>query len=307
MKDETVTDANDNAAEHSEISSIPDSLLSSPDLDLTAMSTVDEPAEGEGETGKEGNAAAAKDGGKEKTGEEAGDGKESAEADSSSGQETRYDKDPAWQRIIQERNEARAKLAALESKGQPPEKQESEELPYKDITKMSPEEVREWMEDDPIGYEANRFAQFHYESRKLLEQEQVQKTETNKIVDTFTQYAKENPDFDELWNSGKIEAFMQSNPGHNAISAHMMITSSNRNADIDKRIADAVAKATKEAEEKVVKNFQAKRNATVLSEGPAHRGGDNEGPPAELKNTKQFGGKTAVMAQRLAAMRNALH
>jgi len=307
MENETVIDANESAViadDHAEISSIPDSLLSSPDLNLSETSTVEEQAENTGETQSKTEAETKTDGDDKKTGEEDG-GK--TDAESSGGQDTRYDKDPAWQRIIQERNEARTKLAALEAKGQPPEKQEPEELPYKDITKMSPEEVREWMEDDPIGYEANRFAQFHYESKKLLEQEQTQKATTSKIEDTFTSYAKENPDFDELWNSGKIEEFMQAHPGHNAISAHMILSAQTRNADIEKRIADAAATAAKEAEERVIKNFQAKRNATVLSEGPAHRGGGDNGAPAELKNTKQYGGKTAVMAQRLEAMRNAVH
>lgn len=302
MSEETVNDANapDVMDDRAEISSIPDSLLSSPDATAKAVSTIEPPEENEEPKGEA--APAVNEG---EAGEVEGE-------EPQGGQDSRYDKDPAWQRILSERNDARAEIAAMKAQldlltkivpTQPQAAQVPEQLPFKDLTKMSPEEIREWMEDDPLGYEANRFAQFHYESEKLLEQklqkqsqEQAQKEAQEKVDRTYKDYGEKNPDFNKLWESGEIKKFMDSNPGHTALSAHMAMT-------MEARIDAAVKEAVKAAEEKVIKNFQAKKNAAVLSEGPAHRGGQKDGTPVELKNTKQHGGLTAVLASRLAARR----
>jgi hypothetical protein len=305
MGNETVTDANETINDGAENSSISDSLLSSPDYVPPAEESGNEEDQGE-----DGKSAGAEDKGAGEEGQKAGEAGDTGKTDdtASSGQDTRYDKDPAWQRILSERDAARAEVAALKSgQGKEPAASKPTELPYKDITKMSDEELREWQEDDPKGYALNLFNQVKFESQQSIEQEAAQKSEQAKMVETFTQYASNNPDFDKMWESGQIEAYMKANPGHNAISAHMMLTAGNRNQDIDKKIADAVAKAVAETTEKVTKNFQAKRNATVLNEGPAHRGGGGDETPPELKDTKNFGGRNAVMARRLDAMRNSVH
>jgi len=274
-------------ADRAGISSIPVSLMSSPDASAAIVSTVDQsPVK---------PAADAKPVGANDP-EQGGDDTE------------RYDKIPRFKEIIGERDQEReariraeAKLEALTTKPAVPAgeaEKPSTELPFKDITKMSAEELREWMEEDPVGYEANRFAQFHYESKQLLEQEAIKKATVEGMDKTFSDYEKANPDFKKMWDSGELETYMKAHPGHNAISAHKELTEATR---VKAAVDDAVAKAIKETEARITKNFQAKRNATVLTDGPGVAPGIT--PDASLQNTKQFGGFTRIMANKLSQMR----
>ena len=281
-------------ADRAGISSIPVSLMSSPDASAANISTVEPPPQ------KESAEAGKKTGGAEGS-EKGGDDTE------------RYDKIPRFKEIIGERDTEREARIRAEAKFEAHEKLLADaaakapvgtdnnppvELPFKDITKMSPEELREWMEEDPVGYEANRFAQFHFESKQLLTQEAMQKATVDGISKTFGDYEKANPDFKKMWDSGELETYMKDHPGHNAISAHKDLTEATRvKAATDK----AVEKAIKETEARVTKNFQAKRNATVLTDGPGVIPGS--APDASLQNTKQHGGFTRVMADKLSQMR----
>lgn len=283
-------------ADRAGISSIPVSLMSSPDLSAANISTVDQPPSDDGK-GKAAAEAGKKTGGAEGS-EKGGDDNE------------RYDKLPRFKEIIGERDKEReariraeAKVEALTSAPAPPVEAKATppapNLPFKDITLMSPEEIREWMEEDPVGYEANRFAQFHHESKQLLEQEAIKKATADGLDKTFSDYEKNNPDFKKMWDSGELLAYMKANPGHNAISAHKILTEEVR---VRATVDAAVKKAIKETEERVTKNFQAKRNATVLTDGPGVAPGS--GPDTVLQNTKQFGGFTRVMADKLNQMRH---
>ena len=278
-------------ADRAGISSIPVSLMSSPDLSAANISTVEPPTpKVDAEAGK-------------KTG--------GAEGSEKGGDEERYDKIPRFKEIIGERDtereariRAEAKLEALTTASHTPppapvtDEKASAELPFKDTTLMSAEELREWQEEDPSGYNANLFAQFHHESKQLLEQEAIKKATVDGIGKTFGDYEKANPDFKKMWDSGELETYMKDHPGHNAISAHKDLTEATRvKAATDK----AVEKAIKETEARVTKNFQAKRNATVLTDGPGVIPGNS--PDALLQNTKQHGGFTRVMADKLSQMR----
>ena len=219
-----------------------------------------------------------------------------------------FDQHPDWQRIIKERDEARieaavtkAKLEMLSSEAE--EKVQPEIPAYKDIIGMSKEELIEWQEDDPHGYAANLYAQIRDELRAELktaqdkdssEKEQAKLSAT--IKTTFENYENKNPDFRTKWDSGELQKFMNENPGHNAISAHMHITEKTR-------METAVAKAVKEAEERVIKNFQAKKNAEVISDIGAIKMIDQIAD--ELKNPQKYGGDNAALALRLTRMRQA--
>lgn len=220
----------------------------------------------------------------------------------------RFDKHPRFQELNQKVHDLTEKLqAALTPKQEAAAKatakaDEAKGLPYKDITTMSKEEVLEWQEDDPVGYAANLYQQIHHESREALKREAaeaeqqkatVQKTESIKA--TYQKYESENPDFRAKWDAGELQKFMDENPGHNAISAHMAMTS-------EARIRAAVEKATKETEARVIANFKAKRNAEVISDGGAVKEG---GIPDELKNPDKYGGTTQAIAARLERARAA--
>lgn len=293
--EETVIDANESGImdDRAEISSIPDSSTSNPDYSKGEEPTIDEPEVDGGETG-------------EAQGENAEEGNDE-------GQETRFDKHPDWQRMKTERNEARekairleAQLELLKSQGAKPteDKPAAKEPPtYKDINDMSEDELREWQEDDPKGYAANLLAMVTAKAQEVVDtrteaekRAEEERQSMTRIEATFKDYADKNPDFSDMWNSGDIQKFMDDHPGHNAISAHQMMT-------YEKRIAEAKEQAAKEAEERVINNFKAKRNAGVLSEGPSHRGG-SDGTPAELKNTKAHGGLYSALARLSEARRN---
>ena len=239
------------------------------------------------------------DGGEEKQdGEEAGEGEDKPQP---------YHKDPAWQRILSEREEARKEAAQTKSevmavkaemdalKASRVQPRVEEKLPYIDITTLEVEKLQEWQMEDPKGYAANLYAQMRYELRKEEEQRTGQQRYQQSIAGTFEQYKDKNPDFDPMWKSGEIPRFMQEHPGHNAISAHQMLT-------MDKRIQDVQEKAAKEAEAKVIANQKAKRNAQVLGGSPAVVGGER-GIDEALKDTKSQGGKAAVLARKIIEMR----
>jgi hypothetical protein len=169
-------------------------------------------------------------------------------------------------------------------------------LPFKDITKMSKEELIEWFEDDPIGYEANRFAQFHHENKILLSRDAEVSKKAQTVAETFDNYAKANPDFGDMLASGEIKKFMAENPGHNSISAHQVMTS-------EKRIQAAAEKAAKEAREQVLSDVRIKRNADTI--GDSAGSARPTAPGEELKDTKQQGGLVTAIAARLQKMRSA--
>jgi hypothetical protein len=193
-----------------------------------------------------------------------------------------YHKDPAWQRLKTARDtardevtkereariaaESRAKALEDAAKAQPAPVPETkvEELPFKDTSKMSKDEILEWMQDDPVGYNANVVAEATYKASQIMDakaQKAAQQTQVNTQVETITKalegYQKDHPDFKEMWDKGEIKKFMEENPLHTtAISAYEAMT-------LDKRITAATEKAVKEAVEKTRKEFEAKGHATV--------------------------------------------
>lgn len=219
----------------------------------------------------------------------------------------RFDKHPRFQELIKDRDTLRQELASIKGKLEvltPKETAEAkaEPLPFIDITTKSKEELLEWQEDDPKGYAANLYRQMLHETRQTLKAEQAQLQKTTSVQQTYANFEKENPDFREKWNSGEIQKFMEAHPGHNAISAHMALTEKSRVESEKAKVDAAVAKAVKEAEERVTKNFQAKRNAQVISEGGAIK---EIGTPDELKHPDKYGGPTATLALRLERLRQA--
>ncbi|MFH2075554.1 MAG: hypothetical protein ABIJ57_09445 [Pseudomonadota bacterium] len=222
----------------------------------------------------------------------------------------RFDKHPRFQELLKERDSFKLELENI--KGQlkvltPQQKEtvqarEEKELPYKDITKLTKEQVLEWQEDDPVGYAANLYQQMLHEARETLNREKATESYKTTVKGTYERYAKNNPDFMQLWNSGDIQKVMDSNPilFPNAISAHMAMKLHMSKDMGEKATKEAVNKAVKEAEERVTKNFQAKRNAAVIGDGGAVK---VDGIPDELKNPDKYGGTTAVGAMRLQRLR----
>ena len=231
----------------------------------------------------------------------------------------RFDKHPRFQELIQGRKEDSETIKTLSQQldtvmkiiggkqpvdGKAPAADDDKPtIPYKDITQMSKEQLLEWQEDDPHGYAANLYAQMLHEARGQLKREQKEgaakterETHQESVKKTYTKYAEKNPDFNDMWTSGEIKKFMDANPGHNAISAHRELT-------LEKVLTAEREKTAKETEARVIKNFQAKRNAHVLDGGGGRTPSPNENP--ELVDTKQHGGLISALANRLKASRAA--
>ena len=221
-------------------------------------------------------------------------GKDGAEDDD------RFDKHPRFQELINTVNELKGRNSVLEgiltalqngNQVQSPHPDGGSTPSYKDVSQMSKDELLEWFEENPADF-LNNFANQVIHENTTKEQQQ---TFNQRVSQTFSDYAKGNADFDAMWKSGKIEEYMNAHPGHNAISAHMALTQ-------EQRLKDAVDKAVKETEQRVVKNFQAKRDAGTMGDAG---GGGNRTPDkdSELKDTKSTGGLIASLARRHATRR----
>jgi len=138
-----------------------------------------------------------------------------------------------------------------------------------------------------------------------MAQENQARLEKTKLNEVFDNYAEKNPSFDEMLDDGSLREFVQKNPGHNALSAHMALTAQTSQESVKSQIDEAVKKAVAETETKLIKNFKAKRSIDVLPSGPAATGGKQDSIPPELANPKAFGGITSVLAQRLLQRRTA--
>lgn len=266
-----------------------DDLVSTVDLVPPVPAQADTDPEGANKTGDQPKTA--------KTEESA----EAKPADTKAVEE-RFDKHPRFQEIHRELKQTKAELqslkAQLEVKKETPK--EPQELPYKDVTKMTKEEILEWQDTDPLAYHQNMLAQAKYELSKEFEGKIGAKSFEDAVASTYGEFAKENPDFDDLWDSGDLKTYMDKHPGHNAISAYYAISSKTKADEAKKVMDDKIAAAVKEAEKKAQEAYRVKRESQVLSSGPAWSGLP-EGVSPELKDSKKFGGSTAVLAARAAA------
>lgn len=266
------------------------------DLDDASSAAQDDKEKGKTDDGK-------KDEGKQDASGKAKDPTEGKD------DEARFDKHPAWQRIKKERDDARLEKAKLEgmleavqTTAKPVRKEEPAPLPFKDINKMTPEQIREWQEDDPKGFAENLQKQAIHIAKQEVMQEHHMRTQAEQerggLQKSYEEFEKVHTDFRKMWDSGEIMDYIKTHPGENPKSAYFQLT-------LNDKISEAVAKAKKETEEEVTKRFQAKRSAKVLGEGPSGAGRAVEDPT--LQNTKQHGGRTAVLADKLRSMRQATH
>jgi len=319
MPETVVTDANATSVQDAGISSVLNDISEPRSTSADTINIVDdEPGKAAGtKTDADGKPLGTDDTKKDdvKDGQVGADGKPILKEGAA--EEDRFDKHPRFQELIQGRKEDSETIKNLSQQletvmkiigGKTPDAKEAATedtpvIPYKDITGMTKEQLLEWQEDDPHGYAANLYAQMLHEARGQLKREQKetstrteQETRTESIKKTYLKYAEKNPDFNPMWKSGEIQKFMGENPGHNAISAHRELT-------LEKVLTAEREKVAKETEARVIKNFQAKKNAQVLDGGGGRTPSPNENP--ELVDTKQHGGLITALANRLKASRAA--
>jgi len=211
-----------------------------------------------------------------------------------------FHKHPRWQEVQAEKEQLKTEVAAIKAEMQrlqsgiqaPPTVEQKR--PYVDITTMEPEKLQEWQVEDPKGYAANLYAQMRYELFNEAEQKSRNQKKQEGFETDVMAYKKSNPDFEEMLKNGEIGKFLNEHPAHNPISAHQALTA-------EKKLNEAIESAKKEAREETLKQLRAKKHSQVLGSGPAVSRGPAE--ENELKDTKQKGGLTSVLAGRLAQMR----
>lgn len=221
--------------------------------------------------------------------------------------ETRFDKHPRFVELNrrvkgfdEENRRLREELEQVKS-SIPAQKKEPDPPPYKDWSNMSEEELLDWQSTDPKGFLENVVKQSVHTARSLFgeyvkeqQQQTQQKTQQDAVISTYEAYAKDNPDFDSMWDNGEIKAYMDKNPGHNPLSAHMAMTA-------DTRAQRAADKALKEYETAQ----RTKRASSVLGAGPATVPTEPRQADDRLKNPKKYGGITQVLTDRLFERRRA--
>jgi len=224
-----------------------------------------------------------------------------------SGDDDRFDKHPRWQEMRSKTEEAERRAIAAEAENKvlkdmglhkaPVTHQAPAMLPYVDIRTLTDEQVADAMRDNPKAFSDNLYLQIKTEAIRdamaAIKAETAKEQQDRVLQETYVKFEDNNPDFRPMWNKGEIQKFMESNPGHNPMSAYQAMT-----------LPARIEAATKEAVEKARKTFEtdqlAKRKATTLGKTTQSPQPDTD---AELKNAKDSGGVVSVIAHRLARMR----
>jgi len=244
--------------------------------------------------------------------------KEGEEEKKASEEDDRFDKHPRFQELIKDKNELRdglnkalAKIDELEGrvKGERTADQEAtqDQTDFEDLAEMDDDALVQLMSEKPKTFLGNLARQLRHEIqaeiRAELSERETKTREQNRVATVYEKFASTHPDFDPLWDSGKITAYIKANPGHNPISAYYAVTESDRQAEMEKKIQEAKEQALKEAKEKGHQALTAKKNAAVLGAGPSATATRSNQVPADLADTSKFGGLTRVLANRAAARR----
>jgi len=216
--------------------------------------------------------------------------------------DTRLDKHPRFKEVITSNQSLKAanqaltaRLEVLESK--PVAAQTKEEKAFLETFKNK-EDMIDSFNEDPGTFLSTYGSQLTSQVEASVLSKVQEDGHQSKVGDTFAQYEEKNPDFTEKWASGEIKRFMELNPGHNAISAHMTLTQNESAADFDSKIEAAKAEAAKEATAKVLSDLKTKAGASTI---PAETTGGQAPPsglPPEMKDSSEFGGMTSVLLAR---------
>ena len=277
-------------------SSIPDTSMSSSELVGTIMPDTD-PEEANNTEVAEEDATEKEEGASEDKDKKESDGDDKLE---------RFDKHPRFQELKAERDAAIERAARAEAMAETRVKAEPTEVApdYIDIMEMDENDIKLEFDEDPKGFLQNFAKQISHEITAGLAERNQKEIIQQRVNTTYDKYAGENPDFQMMLDSGEIRNFINQNPGHNAISAHMALTRDVKFQEIENKYKVDMNKAVTEAQKKAAENQRIKRSAAVLNEdSTAPSTVRKVGIPPELKNTKTVGGPTSALVKRLLDFR----
>lgn len=285
--------------------------------ETTYTSTVDDddagPPSGADDKGAKGGEDGTTPTGEKKPGEAAKGGE--GEGD----EETRFDQHPRFQQLIKERDEAKAtadaeritrerlsaQMEILTKVVEPPPKPtKAEAPPFKDTADMPEDELAQWQANDPKGYEANLAAKIKHELLTDLNKHAEVNSRQNAVDQTYATFAEQNADFNDRWKTGEIKQYIDQHPGHNPMSAYLVMSADAREKTTQARIDEAVAKAKVDTEKEVLDRVKAKQKVSVMSgQEPAATITVPGKEDSVLNYPKSQGGMKAGLAQMLATMR----
>lgn len=154
----------------------------------------------------------------------------------------------------------------------------------KSILDLEHDDLVAMVTENPHGFVQSLTEEISKGILSKVESQKRNDERNSSIESTIDSYASEHKDFEAMWEDGSIGKYMDKNPGHNAISAHLMLT-----------LAGKLAAAEKKGAEEAAKNFTTKMGSQTLGSGvnipPNQR-------DAAIKDTKKFGGRARVAAMR---------
>ena len=211
-----------------------------------------------------------------------------------------FHKHPRFQEMNKTIKELRAQVEQLTAK---PAEETFEDLGYRDITKLTPDEMQDWQDEDPVGWAKNLLMQAKAEVRNDIRAEAHQNAMRAAADKTLDDFVKAHPDFDEVYESRVLSQYCDEHPGHNIISAYLAINEEKAREAHGKEIETlkasfeaekkaAIDAAVKEAVEKIQKQYRAKESVTVIT-------GDTTSPTVDDEDTDTGGDLTKFLHRQM--------
>lgn len=211
-----------------------------------------------------------------------------------------FHKHPRFQEMNKTIKELKAQVEQLTAK---PAEETPEDLGYRDITKLTPDEIQDWQDEDPVGWAKNLLMQAKAEARNDIHAEAHQNTMRAAADKTLDDFVKAHPDFDEVYESRVLSQYCDEHPGHNIISAYLAINEEKAReahvkevetlkASFEAEKKAAIDAAVKEAVEKIQKQYRAKESVTVIT-------GDTTSPTVENEDTDTGGDLTKFLHRQM--------
>ena len=211
-----------------------------------------------------------------------------------------FHKHPRFQEMNKTIKELRAQIEQLTAK---PAEETPEDLGYRDITKLTPDEMQDWQDEDPVGWAKNLLMQAKAEVRNDIRAEAHQNAMRAAADKTLDDFVKAHPDFDEVYESRVLSQYCDEHPGHNIISAYLAINEEKAREAHSKEIETlkasfeaekkaAIDAAVKEAVEKIQKQYRAKESVTVIT-------GDTTSPTVDDEDTDTGGDLTKFLHRQM--------
>lgn len=211
-----------------------------------------------------------------------------------------FHKHPRFQEMNKTIKELRAQIEQLTAK---PAEETPEDLGYRDITKLTPDEMQDWQDEDPVGWAKNLLMQAKAEARNDIHAEAHQNTMRAAADKTLDDFVKAHPDFDEVYESRVLSQYCDEHPGHNIISAYLAINEEKAREAHSKEVETlkasfeaekkaAIDAAVKEAVEKIQKQYRAKESVTVIT-------GDTTSPTVDDEDTDTGGDLTKFLHRQM--------